>query len=117
MIQEPFLICENPESMQGPGLVISTAPPFWIGKVIQVKDIEQADRFTRMSQNSISYGKVVGYRIYIEVFTKLFRQIVDKPTQVEYVGQLQWMPRQMAEFYLQNKILKNAGYYKRYKEQ
>lgn len=100
-IKQYYLIAENPDSMPGPGLIIYMNPPFFVGKVV--------NNFLDTTNNV--HGVCRGYKIAIVYAGTLLEEI--EPTLKQF---LQSVFDEMAEFYLQKKIMKNEGYYKRYKD-
>jgi hypothetical protein len=108
-LETDFLLCENPASMPGPGLVLAFNPPHFIGKVVNFKTDEEAQSFIDKQEGDV-YGFCKGYRIAVIIIDVLGQF---HSSQVPLVPE---SAKQMANFYLENKILKNAGYYKRYKQ-
>lgn len=111
MLEEKFLIAENPPSMPGPGLVLCTELPFLIGKVIQFKTPEEVKEFTERRNNYI-YAFCKGYRIAIQI-SKQLTKYVPKGETVNYLE----ITEAMADYWLNNKILKNESHHKRYKDE
>ncbi len=107
LLQERFLLCDNPDSMPGPGLVLYVYPPFWIGKIVQFKTEDELTAFM-VNKKTLVY-KCDGYRIGLVIIGGL----INAPVSDKVIKPF----NEMANFLLEKKILKNAGYYKRYKEE
>ncbi len=107
--QSPFLLAENPPGIPGPGLVIGTQPPFFIGKVIQFKTNEEMqDYLSKVTEEQSRFFQCPGYRIGLLINSSLLTRPDTSPS-TSYCNS-------MAEFYLHHKINRNASYYKKYKE-
>lgn len=109
MFEEKFIIAENPVSMPGPGLVIGVQDPYFVAKVVQFKTEEEMDSFVCGAGNINFFGKCDGYMIGVLVFMNL------KVPQYKMIPNDFYL-EEMAEFYLQNKILKNDRHYQKYKD-
>ncbi len=113
-ITDEFLFVENPESMPGPGLILHTRPPFLLGKVVNYKsNDEMHEHLMRMIENGkgkFQYGRCPGYNIIIIPAASL-EEFEDMRG-----AEMHYRLFHMGQFYLNKKIMKNEGYYKRYKE-
>ena len=99
---EPFLLIDPPKSLPGAGFILSTEPPFYIGKVIKMK-AEEGKKFIQNSAFA-EYEFCYGYWVAIIAEGSL-RDKTDFSKEIL---------KGMADFYLNYRILPHAGRYKRY---
>ena len=108
-ITDEFLFVENPESMPGPGLIMQNKPPFLMGKVVNFKDRHEMQDYVERKGFLGSAKRCIGYYICIIPIESLMSEpVLNSKMHEAFEG--------MANFYLEKKIMKNEGYYKRYKE-
>jgi hypothetical protein len=103
-----FFICENPDSMPGPGIVLWLHPPYWCGKVVQFKSDDELAHFK--ANSSRIFFQCSGYRIGLIIIGSLENVVIHSDNNNEPF-------QMMADYFLTNKILKNGSYYKRYKQE
>jgi hypothetical protein len=109
-----YLICQN-TALPGAGLILSTLPPFFFGKVWRFdSDAECADFISKCvnSRESKVYCKVDGYRIVICLAGAL-----DNANTGLYKGKQQAIVDGMCQLYHEQKILAKLGFYRKYKEE
>lgn len=99
---EPFLLVHPPDSLPGAGYILSTKPPYYIGKVVKMKP-EEVQMFEINQKKEYHFCGI--YSVAIIAEGSLAKQYVPFDRTI----------MNMAEFYLQQRILSNAGRYKRYK--
>lgn len=104
-----YLICEMPENLKGIGLILDTGGDNQIGRIAQFKTDDELAAF-KVSTNNL-FAQMDGYRIV--VIDEGFLNPPDRVSEKQIVESLE----EMAAFYKQTKIEKNAGYYKRYKQE
>ena len=109
-ITEEFLFVENPESMPGPGLILQTKPPFLLGKVVNFKTREEMKIYLTRKGGLGFIKNCPGYLVCVIPIEPLMysETIMNNEVIRAYEG--------MANFYLEKKIKRNEGYYKRYRE-
>ena len=98
---EPFVFIDPPQSLPGAGFILSTIPSFYIGKVIKMKPEEGR----KLVDSDKDYAFCGNYWVAIIPQGSLI--------QTEYFDK--GCLNQMADFYLNYRIIPNAGRYKRYK--
>ena len=111
----PFIFFDTP-ALPGAGFILSTSWPFYIGKVYKFKTDSEMEDFSAQKKASGFYvaGKPYGYRIIISYFNSL-----EKPPDIannQTVDAVAKVFRQMADFYLTEKINPRPAAYKRYLE-
>ena len=99
---EPFVYIDPPKSLPGAGFILSTELPFYVGKVIKMKP-EEAKEFMIKTKKLFVFCK--GYSIAILEVDSLLEDGFQNHENLEG----------MADFYLNYRIIPNAGRYKRYK--
>jgi hypothetical protein len=111
-----FLLCSNNQSLETSGIVLSTAPPFLIGKPVHFKDGNEYSEFVNKFTNKTNftpYAKIEGYRVII-LFAGALEHVEDIN---RFTKQIEKILSSMAGFYLQEKIMSKLFKYKRYKEE
>ena len=112
-----YLFCENKSALPGAGLILYTCPPFWVGQVIKCASRAEMDNFIR-KHNIATYAHPFDYTILVAGCGKLGEYPVDfmlLPAQ-EQADAIAKIYRQMADFYLTEKIHPNERYYARYRD-
>lgn len=110
-----FLFATSPEIEWG--MVVSTTPPFIISKTMNFnnKNLDKYDAFmTRLNNNSDPFSaffKIPGYRMVMIYSTSL--QPINA---MEHQKEIRVVIQEMANYYLQEKILPNEGAFRKYKE-
>lgn len=102
-----YMICELPEETKGVNIVLHTEGPFPYGWVSQFRTEDELAAYKVNS--STPFAQVPGYRIIISYKGNLEPAAPRRVNLTTLLG--------MAEHYLKNKVLKNAGYFKRYKQE
>lgn len=100
----PFFIALGCEEIPAPHLVIQTDSPYWIGKIIQFKTSDELASFKANSLYAEDFYQCRGYRIGVYIVDSFHVGMTHDITGFN-----------MAEYFLNNKILPNHGYYKKYK--
>ena len=101
--KEPFIFIEATESNPGAGFILSTSPPFYIGRVIKM----EADEYLSLpSEKKGELSNCEGYSIVILRAGSLLNEIVEDE---------RIMLNRMANYYLKFKIEKYEPRYRRYR--
>ena len=101
--KEPFIFVEATETLPGAGFILSTKPPFYIGRVIKM-DSEQYNGLTREKKGELFNCE--GYSVVIlRAGSLLNEQIEDERIVLT----------KMANYYLKFKIEKYWQRFKRYR--
>lgn len=99
---EPFVFIDPPQSLPGAGFILSTQEPFYIGKVIKMNQ-EEGKKFIQNSAIQ-EYEFCMGYWV----------AIIAKGSLLDSESYSREALEEMADFYLNYRIIPNAGRYKRY---
>lgn len=109
-----FLYAENKTELGSTQLIFCTEVPFFYAQVW--KGIPGGNMAELAQQHqAIAVGKPLGYNIVIMVLGALHNSIYVKDMK-RYTQELASVARDMADFYLQEKIHPNIRYYERYKD-
>ncbi len=101
--KEPFIFVEATETLPGAGFILSTSPPFYIGRVIKM-DAQEYERLNREEKEN--YTNCEGYSVVILRAGSLMSEQVEDERIVL---------TQMANYYLKFKIEKYWQRFKRYR--
>lgn len=100
---EPFIFVEATESNPGAGFILSTSPPFYIGRVIKM----DAEQYHNLSlREKMDLANCEGYSVVILRAGSLLNEIVEDE---------RIMLNRMANYYLKFKIYKHEPRYRRYR--
>ena len=100
---EPFIFIEPPESLPGAGFILSTSPPFYIGRVIKM----EAQDYQRLNrEEKANYVNCEGYSVVILPAGSLTG---------EHAEDIRIVLAKMANYYLKFKIEKYWQRFKRYR--
>lgn len=100
---EPFIFVEPTETLPGAGFILSTSPPFYIGRVIKM-EAEEYKSLSREKKGELSNCE--GYSVVILRAGSLLNEIVEDE---------RIMLNRMANYYLEIKINKYWQRFKRYR--
>jgi hypothetical protein len=101
--KELFIFVEATESNPGAGFILSTSPPFYIGRVIKM-DAGQYNNLSLREKSELSNCE--GYSVVILRAGSLLNEIVEDE---------RIMLNRMANYYLKFKIYKHEPRYRRYR--
>lgn len=101
--KEPFIFVEATETFPGAGFILSTKPPFYIGRVLKM-DAAQYEQLNREEKEN--YVNCEGYSVVILRAGSLLNELVEDERIVL---------AQMANYYLKFKIDKYWQRFKRYR--
>lgn len=99
--KEPFIFVEATETLPGAGFILSTSPPFYIGRVIKM----DAQDYSRLNRDE-NYVNCEGYSVVILPAGSLTG---------EHSEDIRIVLAKMANYYLKFKINKYWQRYKRYR--
>ena len=100
---EPFIFAEPTESNPGAGFILSTSPPFYIGRVIKM-EAEQYNNLSIREKSELSNCE--GYSVVILRAGSLTGEKVEDE---------RIMLNRMANYYLKFKIQRHEGRFRRYR--
>lgn len=101
-----FFFMENKNELPGAGLILSTADPFYIARVLKFRTDSEAETF-ESKHNPAGFIKVGMYNIYLLMLTRLSGMY-------SLADRVKPLLHDMAEFYTTEKIKTNESYHKRY---
>ena len=101
--KEPFIFVEATESNPGAGFILSTSPPFYIGRVIKM-EVNEYHSLSTEKKGELSNCE--GYSVVILRAGSLLNEIVEDE---------RIMLNRMANYYLKFKIEKYWQRFKRYR--
>lgn len=111
----PNYIFFETDTLPGAGFIMQLEKPFYIGKVLKFKTDQELAIFAEKQKQTGTFisGKPYDYRILINYYTSLLPHTFNTNAEADQVAKVF---REMADFYLTEKIQPNAPHYKRYKE-
>lgn len=109
-----FLFCENKLALPGAGLILCTESPFYYAQILKGLSTASLHDFA-IKNNALAVGKPYGYNVGVIVLGTLHSSLLIND-QTIFAKDLAKTAREMSDFYLEEKILPNENYYKRYKE-
>jgi hypothetical protein len=110
-----FLFCENKSALPGAGLILYTQPPYWVGQVMKFDSHNAWELWLKANDGQVkAMGKPHGYSIAIVMIGALGAYRL--PDSQAGADELAAVFRRMSDFYLEEKIKPNAGYYRRYQQ-
>lgn len=101
--KEPFIFVEATETLPGAGFILSTSPPFYIGRVIKM-DAEQYNNLSIREKSELSNCE--GYSVIILRAGSLLNERVEDERIIL---------NRMANYYLKFKIEKYEPRFRRYR--
>jgi hypothetical protein len=109
-----FIVPNKGEESMGSGFILHTKQPFELGRVIKLAPSPFSIAEYKNKFNPLIMAEVDGFSIVISYAGNLFgnRVQVSGP---DWEKELQLIFDKMANYFYKEKILNNAGYYRRYK--
>lgn len=110
-----FIVPNKNDLSMGAGFVEHTVHPFYLGRVIKLAPspfsiVEYKNKF-----NPLVFSEVDGYSILIAFAGNLLSGYHVQVSGSQWESELQKIFDKMADYFYNEKIVNNAGYYRRYK--
>ena len=109
-----FIVPNKNDLNMGAGFILHTREPFELGRVIKVQPSPFAEVEYKNQFKPLILSRIDGYSIFITYAGNLFGYKV-RVNGADWEAELQKIYDQMAQYFYEEKILNNPGYYKRYK--
>jgi len=109
-----FIVPNKDAPDMGAGFILHTKQPFELGRVVKLNPSPFAFTEYKNKFNPLIMAEVPGYSILIAFAGNLFGNKVQVSGK-DWEAELQKIYNEMAQFFLDEKVNNNVGYYKRYK--
>lgn len=109
-----FIVPNKTAPDMGSGFVLRTKEPFELGRVIKVQASPFAESEYKNQFKPLILSRIDGYSIFIVYAGQLFGNKV-RVRGANWESELQIIFDKMAQYFYEEKILNNQGYYKRFK--
>lgn len=109
-----YLFAESKSEAPGVQFIVCTEVPFFYAQVWKDVGVEEINAICEKN-NAIAAGKPYDYRIGVIILGALHESLFVKDMR-SYAKDLARTGREMADFYLEEKIKPNEKYYQRYRE-